>query len=199
MNRVMMLMLIALAMATLLLILPFSASMGSASAGEASAATLETAEQLYVQGDYALAAELYRQVVDQGYGDGDLYYNLGVAYHGAGDLGRALWSLRRAEALSPRDIDIRTALASVQADLDASGAAEQPAGLARLLAASRSWVSTDELALMALALWVGLVSVLLVLLFSANARTARWTRRLGVVAGGALTVLLLLLGSRAGA
>ncbi len=138
MNRKMMLMLVALTLATLLLLVPFSARMGSASASAASATTLETAEQLYAQGDFALAAELYRQVVDQGYGDGDLYYNLGVAYHGAGDLGRALWSLRHAEALSPRDADIQTALASVRADLDASsaGTVAQSTGLARAMAAN---------------------------------------------------------------
>jgi Flp pilus assembly protein TadD len=67
---------------------------------------LTTASQLYQAGQFAQAALAYQQLVDQGYADSALDYNLGNAYYKQGDLGRAILNFRRAAELAPRDADI---------------------------------------------------------------------------------------------
>ena len=65
---------------------------------------------LYEDGRYEQAARSFQQLVDKGYGDPVLYYNLGNAYFKQGDIGRAILNYLRAERLAPRDDDIRTNL-----------------------------------------------------------------------------------------
>jgi tetratricopeptide (TPR) repeat protein len=72
--------------------------------------TMAMAHQLYESGQYAKAAEAYQQLVDQGYSDAALFYNLGNAYFKQGDIGRAILNYRRAERLHPRDPDTRANL-----------------------------------------------------------------------------------------
>ena len=43
------------------------------------ATAIQAAAQLYAQGDYALGAQAYGQLIDQGYGNVELYYNRGLA------------------------------------------------------------------------------------------------------------------------
>ena len=97
-----------------------------------------------------------------------LFYNLGLAYLKADDLGRALWSLRSAEELAPRDEDIRAALVEVRAALAAKARRAIPASRAGTHGAwsvdqeVRRWVTADELAILALGLWAGLAILLFV-------------------------------------
>ena len=64
----------------------------------------------YDREEYAEAVLLYESLVEDGYHDTALYYNLGNAHLGSGDLGRAILSYLRAEDLSPRDPNIRANL-----------------------------------------------------------------------------------------
>ncbi len=40
----------------------------------------EQAEQFYAAGNYEEAADIYRQILDEGWESADLYYNLGNCY-----------------------------------------------------------------------------------------------------------------------
>lgn len=71
---------------------------------------LLAANHLYESGQYQQAAQAYQQLVDQGFSDSVLFYNLGNAYFKQGDYGRAILNYRRAELLAPRDADIATNL-----------------------------------------------------------------------------------------
>lgn len=112
------------------------------------------ANDLYDGKQFAQAAQAYQQLVNQGFADSALFYNLGNAYFKQGDLGRAIVSYRRAERLAPRDPDI-------QANLDlARGLAvdridedNNHVFLGRLAQVTQVWLTTDELALVALGLW----------------------------------------------
>ena len=110
----------ALVIAALLLSLVYA---GPAAAQSSSPhATLVTAEQLYARGEYALAAQGYQQLADQGYADSALFYNMGLAYWMAGDLGRALWSFKSAQAIDPRDAAVEDALQEVRSQIAAANA-----------------------------------------------------------------------------
>ena len=89
----------------------FAAIMGVALAQAPSPTDLMAeANAQYERGEYADAAQQYEALIDSGYEDAALYYNLGNAYFKNGDLGRAVLNYLRAEELSPRDPDIRANL-----------------------------------------------------------------------------------------
>jgi tetratricopeptide (TPR) repeat protein len=124
----------------------------SATAGD----TMQNAGQLYAAGQFELAAQGYQQLVDQGYASSALYYNLGNAYMQQGELGRAIVNYWRAQQLTPRDediarnLEIARAQVSHQLDIDATGGEYW---IDRTAQATQSWLSLNELAVVALLAW----------------------------------------------
>lgn len=157
------------------------------------------AGQLYETGQYALAAQAYQQLVDQGYADSALFYNLGNAYYRQGDLGHAILNYRRAGGLAPRDEDIRAnlELAREQIVNPVEGVTGNESLFSHLANFTRNWLTLNELALMALGLWVLLA--LLIMAFINRRRGSRmWAGLQYAVLTAALTLLLtvIALGSR---
>ena len=69
---------------------------------------------LFSQGNNAMIAEkyddalqLYESILEIGYHDSNLYYNLGNAYYRLHYIGHAIWAYSQASILAPRDIDIQ--------------------------------------------------------------------------------------------
>ncbi len=81
-------------------------------------ANFEEANRAYQKGDFVKAAGLYQQLCDEGYLNGNLFYNLGNAYFKLGSKGRAILYYERAKRLIPGDADLNAnlnyALAGVQ-------------------------------------------------------------------------------------
>jgi len=71
--------------------------------GMAAEDTATRAEQLYREGKYAEAAEIYRQMLSGGQESSELYYNLGNAYFKMGENTRAILNYERALLLNPAD------------------------------------------------------------------------------------------------
>lgn len=76
-----------------------------------------SAATAYRQGDYAAAVRLYEGLVQEGYAEPALFYNLGKSYFKLGHKGRAILSLERALRLDPRSEAIQTALNEVRETL----------------------------------------------------------------------------------
>ena len=179
--------------------------MASAQAAETpEVVAAQAAAQLYSQGAYEEAARAYQQLIDQGYADPDLYYNLGLAYNRAGDLGRAYWSLRNAQSLAPRDAQIEQAVTQAETALgdsaqtgDAMLVTERDNPLAPLAELSGRWLTLDELAWTALALWsVFALALLAVLFIGPGKRSRQFAKVIATVSGALLLVAALGLGSR---
>jgi tetratricopeptide (TPR) repeat protein len=200
-----------LVLGTLMVTVLFIAAFGAIGAAPATLPPVEqayrTAAQLYANGDYTEAAQSYQQLIDQGYGDSALYYNLGQAYFQANNPARALWALRTAQELAPRDADINLALeqaherlaqtegAAEGTVLQSTAAATDPIGM--LQEAAGRWLSLDELAILALLLWTGFVALMLLALFSdQGSRRRRWARLASLGIGACLIIASLTLGSR---
>lgn len=81
-----------------------------ARAADSAEAVLARGLAAYEKGDYASAAQDLQAVLDLGYDDAVVHYDLGNAYFKSGKLGLAIWHYRRAHALAPRDGDIRANL-----------------------------------------------------------------------------------------
>ncbi len=135
--------------------------------------TMVTANRLYESGDFAQAARLYQQLVDDGYTDSGVFYNLGNAYFKQGDLGRAVLSYRRAALLAPRDADIRANLALARSQtVDQLKDSQRPGIPAQLAALASRWLTLNELAGISLGLW-SLGLLLLILYLNSRPNTQR--------------------------
>ncbi|CAB1057951.1 BatE [Olavius sp. associated proteobacterium Delta 1] len=83
------------------------------SGGSCFAIDTPSAEELYFEANRAFKEDRYQeaikgyfQLIDHGYVNGHLYYNLGNAYFRAGQLGQAVLNYKRAQYLIPRDADL---------------------------------------------------------------------------------------------
>ena len=133
------------------LALAVSASAALAQSPDASS-DMGGANSSYLDGDFELAARTYQQIVDQGHREAALFFNLGNAHYKNGDIGRAVLNYLRAERLAPRDPDIRANLEIARSEtVDVLDEDEGP-GAAIVPTALR--LTDDELAVIALALWV---------------------------------------------
>lgn len=77
----------------------------------------EKAAKEYRKGDYLVAAKIYEKLVEEGYSDPALFYNLGKCYVKQGKKGYAILALERAFRLDPRSDTIRIQLAEVRGTL----------------------------------------------------------------------------------
>ena len=64
------------------------------------------ANQAYKQGEFAEAAAGYEKLIEQGYANGHLYFNLGNSLFRTGQAGKAILMYERAYLLMPRDADL---------------------------------------------------------------------------------------------
>lgn len=194
MKRTSILLFFGLLAVVMLMLAPALVRAATTTAAPAAPEALGAAEQLFTRGDYALAAASYRQLADAGASDSRLFYNMGLSYLRAGDLGQALWSLRSADALNPRNADTDVALAQVRAALaeqtPAPASAEDTGALpVRLAGATAPWLTADELAWIALALWSVLAVLLLIgLLVNGDAARKFMRSMVAVTAVGLLAV-----------
>ena len=130
------------------------AAVGSASAQSPSDTDLMArANQRYEHGEYAEAAQQYEALVDRGYRDAAIYFNLGNAYLENGDLGRAILSYLRARELSPRDPDVIANLELARDMTVDRVVAERNSFLESVSYVGLRWVTRGELGVLALLLW----------------------------------------------
>ena len=129
-------------------------AVGSASAQSPSDIDLMArANERYELGEYAEAAQHYEALIDRGYRDAAIYFNLGNAYLQSGDLGRAVLSYLRARELSPRNPDVIANL-ELARDMTADRvAAERGSVLESVSYVGFRWVTRGELGILALLLW----------------------------------------------
>lgn len=155
---------------------------------------IQSANALVAAGRPAEAIAIYDQLLDDGLRSSAMYYNRGIAQYQLGEYAAAAASFREAAALSPRDPDIAAnlALALEQAPEAAVAVPADPMGLLARL--TSGWLSLDEVALAAVALWFA--ACIAFLARSVLAQSGRWTGRLAFALGLLTLVLGLSLAGR---
>jgi tetratricopeptide (TPR) repeat protein len=93
--------------------------------GEVVSQTFAEANKLYEEGKYSQAAAAYDGLLQRGRISPEIYFNAGDAWFKAAQMGRAIYSFRRAEELAPRDPDIRANL-QIARNQAGTGAAALP-------------------------------------------------------------------------
>lgn len=151
---------VALVWAAAALFLPAVAVFGQSPVSPTEA--MLAANRSYEAGNYAQAAAGYEAILSAGIYNSDVYYNLGNAYFKQGDLGRAILNYRRAYRLAPRDADIRANLNFARSQTVDRLEVEPEGAMANLVQIAEEWLTLNEAAALALALW--LVMCLLALL-----------------------------------
>jgi len=114
---------------------------------------VETANKLSAGGNYEKAIEIYEQLVSQGVNDSVVYYNLGNAYYGFRDMGRAVTNYNRAAQLDPRDPDIKANLEMARGQIAEPFIENDPGFFGILSGITDAWLSVNETAIVTLALW----------------------------------------------
>lgn len=128
-----------------------------AAGSEDPARAFAQANVLFETGKHAEAAAAYEAIARSSKVSSSLYFNLGTAHLKAGQLGRAIFYLRQARRLAPRDDDIRANLRFAREK--AAGGLPLKAQPGRDLA---NWLSLDEWAVLAASaawLWLGLLTL----------------------------------------
>ena len=128
---------------------------GSLFAQEPSATDMMArANRSYDRGEYAEAVQQYESLLNRGYEDAAIFYNLGNAYLETGDVGRAILSYLRAKKLSPRDPDIEDNLElALDMTIDRIEA-DRDSLVESVSLLARKWVTPSELGFAALLIWV---------------------------------------------
>ena len=73
------------------------------------------ANEFYLKKNYEKSAELYENLIENGYVSSQTFYNLGNSYYRLNKIGQAVWAYRNAIKYSPRDKDIGHNLKIVEA------------------------------------------------------------------------------------
>ena len=141
--------------------------------GPSPAELMAEANGRYERGEYAEAAQVYEALIDLGYRDAAVYYNLGNAYLESGDLGQAVLNYLRAEELSPRDPDLLANLALARSRTVDQLEAEGDSLVASISDFGRRWATTGEFGVAAILLWAaGSLAVGALILWPALPRRA---------------------------
>ena len=155
--------------------------------GPSPAELMAEANGRYERGEYAEAAQVYEALLDLGYRDAAVYYNLGNAYLESGDLGQAVLNYLRAEELSPRDPDLLANLALARIRTVDQLQAEGDSLVASISDFGRRWATTGEFGVAAILLWAaGALAVGALILWPALPRRA-------IVRGGAVAAFAAML------
>ena len=134
--------------------------------GTSAEAMWERANTLYINGDYAGAAEAYEAVAAEGYVSGKLFYNLGNAYFKADELGRAILNYNKALKLSPYDGDVAYNLAVANGYVKDKIETVPEFFVSRWVKASRASLDSNTWALLSLVLLVAALAGVLVFLLA---------------------------------
>ncbi len=120
---------------------------------QADEAAVSAANNLYDTGHYTEAVQIYEQLIDQGYRDSAIFYNLGNTYFQQKDYARAILNYRRASLLEPRDRHIQDNLNLAQEKANLEIPAIAPGPLTVVGDLTGRWLNLNETAILAIVLW----------------------------------------------
>jgi tetratricopeptide (TPR) repeat protein len=159
-------------------------------------AAVSAANNLYETGHYTEAVQIYKQLIDQGYRDSALFYNLGNTYFQQKDYARAILNYRRASLLEPRDRHIQDNLNLAQEMANLEIPAIAPGPLTVVGDLTGRWLNLNETAILAIGLWFITGTFFFSWRLFSNEKSASALRNGGIGVASLLLLVLLSLGGR---
>ena len=157
---------------------------------------MAAANELVATGHYEQAGAIDQQLLYQGVEDAAVFYNLGNVEMLQNNPGRALAYYKQAAELSPRDAEIRHNLALAQEQAGEPDDSHARGVLAVVAQASRSLLTVNELALLALGAWFLLGFLVLAYRHFQPGQRPRALRFAGIIAFAVVLLSVVTLVSR---
>jgi tetratricopeptide (TPR) repeat protein len=144
-------------------------------------------------GKFEQAVSLYEQLLETGFINGQIYYNLGNAYYRLGMPGKAIVYYRRAEKLLPRDADIKANINLLKRDfVDRETIVQKP----EILKVACFWyfyLNLNEITAITIYIYLSLIASILSIIFL----RLQWLRKMITVFASCFFVLVISLGLKA--
>jgi len=144
-------------------------------------------------GKFEQAVRLYEQLLESGFINGQIYYNLGNAYYRLDMPGKAIMYYRRAEKLFPRDADIKANINLLKRDfIDRETIGQIP----EILKAACFWYfyfNLNEIMILAIYIYLALIASILSFIFL----KLPWIKKIITAFASCFLVLVISLGIKA--
>lgn len=144
-------------------------------------------------GKFEQAVSLYEQLLESGFINGQIYYNLGNACYRLGTPGKAIMYYRKAEELLPRDADIKANINLLKRDfVDRETVGQKP----EILKVACFWyfyLNQNELTTVTIYIYLALIASILSIIFLRQ----QWIKKMIIVFASCLLILIISLGLKA--
>lgn len=132
------------------------------------------ANSYYEKGEYEKAISEYKKIIDEGYVNGPVFYNLAGAYFKAGKAGEAVLNYERAKRFMPRDADLIANCKFAEDSLKRALIPEKSMWQMRLLKSYSDKFTLNELMIVSSAVYTALL-IMLFMLFTRGKSTYKIT------------------------
>ncbi len=139
------------------------------------------------------AALLYERLIESGFINGQIYYNLGNAYYRLGMSGKAIMYYRRAAKLLPRDASISANISLLKRDFKDKESIRQLPEILKVVCFWYFFLNLNEVTLLTIYMYLALMASILSVIFV----RFQWIRKLVIIFGSCLLVLVVSLGLKA--
>ncbi len=144
-------------------------------------------------GKFEQAVSLYEQLLESGFINGQIYYNLGNAHYRLGMPGKAIMYYRRAEKLLPRDADIKANISLLKRDFVERETIGQTPEILRVACFWYFYLSLNEITVITIYMYFALIASILSIIFL----RLQWLKKMSVVFASCFLVLVISLGMKA--
>lgn len=139
------------------------------------------------------AARLYEKLLDSGFINGQIYYNLGNTYYRLGMSGKAIMYYRRAEKFLPRNPDIKANINLLKSDFADKASVRQMPEILRVVCFWYFFLNLNEITAIAIYMYLALMASILSVIFI----RLQWLKKLIIIFASCLLVLVISLGIKA--
>ncbi len=141
-------------------------------------------------GRFEQSVSLYEQLLESGFINGQIYYNLGNAYYRLGMPGKAIMYYRRAEKLLPRDADIKANINLLKRDFVDRETIGQTPEILRIACFWYFCLNMNEITALTIYIYLALIASILAMIFL----RLQWLRKIVIIFASCFLVLAVSLG-----
>jgi len=155
-------------------------------------AMAEKREQEAVE-KFAHAVQLYEKLLDSGFLNGQIYYNLGNAYYRLGKSGKAIIYYRRAERFLPGNPDIKANINLLKSDFADKSSISHLPEILRIVCFWYFFLNLNEITSVTIYIYLALMTSILSYIFI----KAQWLKNIIIIFASCLIVMVISLGIKA--